>query len=119
MGGLMLEKSFLSFQETTEKRKKQSNTAINSLVLKRPLKHYLLKNVKSNDNSWSTLLWKSFFDWLESFYAIKGKLQIAVMDALNQKVELLHFLDDGNLEASNNLAKQGFTPSRLVFFQPV
>ena len=53
---------------------------------------------------------EEFFDWLESFYAMKGKLQTAVMYALNQKVELLRFLDDGNLEASNNLAEQAIRP---------
>ena len=41
---------------------------------------------------------------------MKGKLQTAVMYALNQKVELLRFLEDGNLEASNNLAEQGIRP---------
>ncbi len=41
---------------------------------------------------------------------MKGKLQTAVMYALNQKVELLRFLDDGNLEASNNLAEQAIRP---------
>ncbi|MCU7207429.1 IS66 family transposase [Turicibacter sp. GALT-G1] len=53
---------------------------------------------------------EEFFDWLQSFYAMKGKLQTAVMYALNQKVELLRFLEDGNLEASNNLAEQGIRP---------
>ena len=53
---------------------------------------------------------EDFFDWLQSFYAMKGKLQAAVMYALNQKVELLRFLEDGNLEASNNLAEQGIRP---------
>lgn len=37
---------------------------------------------------------------------MKGKLQTAVTYALNQKVELLRFLEDGTLEASNNLAEQ-------------
>ena len=41
---------------------------------------------------------------------MKGQLQTAVMYALNQKVELLRFLDDGNLEASNNLAEQAIRP---------
>ncbi len=53
---------------------------------------------------------EEFFDWIESFYAMKGKLQTAVMYALNQKVELLRFLDDGNLEASNNIAEQAIRP---------
>lgn len=53
---------------------------------------------------------EEFFKWLESFYVMKGKLQTAVMYALNQKVELLRFLDDGNLEASNNLAEQAIRP---------
>ncbi len=53
---------------------------------------------------------EEFFDWLESFYAMKGKLQTAVIYALNQKVELLSFLGDGNLEASNNLAEQVIRP---------
>ncbi len=53
---------------------------------------------------------EKFFEWLESFYAMKGKLQTAVTYALNQKVELLRFLEDGNLEASNNLAEQAIRP---------
>ena len=53
---------------------------------------------------------EEFFDWLQSFDAMKGKLQTAVMYAFNQKVELLRFLDDGNLEASNNLAEQAIRP---------
>ena len=53
---------------------------------------------------------EEFFEWLESFYAMKGKLQTAVIYALNQKVELLRFLEDGNLEASNNLAEQAIRP---------
>lgn len=53
---------------------------------------------------------EEFFDWLESFYSMKGKLQTVVMYTLNQKVELLCFLEDGNLEASNNLAEQGICP---------
>ena len=48
---------------------------------------------------------EEFFEWLESFYAMKWKLQTTVMYALNQKVELLRFLEDETLEASNNLAK--------------
>ena len=32
------------------------------------------------------------------------------MYTLNQKVEFLRFLEDGNLEVSNNLAKQGIRP---------
>ena len=32
------------------------------------------------------------------------------MYALNQKVELFRFLDDGNLEASSNLAEQAIRP---------
>lgn len=48
---------------------------------------------------------EEFFCWLESFFAMKGKLQTAVTYALNQKVELLRFLEDGTLEASNNLAE--------------
>ena len=30
--------------------------------------------------------------------------------ALNQKIELLRFLEDGNLEASNNLSEQAIRP---------
>lgn len=41
---------------------------------------------------------------------MKGKLQTAVIYALNQKAELLRFLEDGNLEASNNLAEQAIRP---------
>ena len=53
---------------------------------------------------------EEFFEWLESFYAMKGKLQTAVVYTLNQKTELLRFLEDGNLEASNNLAEQAIRP---------
>ena len=53
---------------------------------------------------------EEFFEWLESFYVMKGKLQTAVTYALNQKRELLRFLEDGNLEASNNLAEQAIRP---------
>ena len=53
---------------------------------------------------------EEFFEWLESFYVMKGKLQTAVTNALNQKIELLRFLEDGNLEASNNLAEQAIRP---------
>ena len=49
---------------------------------------------------------EEFSDWLESFYFMKGKLRTVVMDTLNQKIELLRFLKDGNLESSNKLAEQ-------------
>ena len=57
---------------------------------------------------------EEFFDWLESFYVMKGKLQTAVMYALNQKVELLLFLEDGTIETSNNLAEQAIRPLAIV-----
>ena len=41
---------------------------------------------------------------------MKEKLQTAVIYALNHRVELLRFLEDGNLEASNNLAEQAIRP---------
>ena len=53
---------------------------------------------------------EEFFEWLESFYAMKGKLQTAVIYALNQKVELLRFLEDENLGTSNNIAEQAIRP---------
>ena len=53
---------------------------------------------------------EEFFEWLESFYAMKGKLQTAVVYTLNQKMELLRFLEDGNLETSNHLAEQAVRP---------
>ncbi len=53
---------------------------------------------------------EEFFEWLESFYTIKGKIQTAVTYILNQKEELMRFLEDGHLEASNNLAEQGIRP---------
>ena len=56
---------------------------------------------------------KEFFEWLEAFYAMKGKLQIAVMYSLNQKVELLRFLEDVNLAVSKNLAEQSIRPGAI------
>lgn len=41
---------------------------------------------------------------------MKGKLQTAMIYALNQKAELLRFLEDGNLEASDNLAEKAIRP---------
>ena len=53
---------------------------------------------------------EEFFDWLESFYAMKGKLQTAVTYALNQKKDLMKLLEDGHLEVSNSHAEQGIRP---------
>lgn len=49
---------------------------------------------------------EAFYTFLESFHTVKGKLRTAVTYAFNQKKELMTFLEDGRLEASNNLAEQ-------------
>lgn len=49
---------------------------------------------------------EAFYDFISGFHPMKGKLQTAVTYALNQKDELMEFLNDGRLEASNNLAEQ-------------
>ena len=49
---------------------------------------------------------EAFYDFLGSFIPIKGKLQTAVHYVLNQKKELMAFLKDGRLEASNNRAER-------------
>ncbi len=45
-----------------------------------------------------------FWKWLNSFHAMKGKLQDAVNYAHNQKDALMSFLKDGRFAISNNLA---------------
>ena len=49
---------------------------------------------------------EAFYDFLGSFIPMKGKLQTAVHYVLNQKQELMTFLKDGRLEASNNRAER-------------
>lgn len=49
---------------------------------------------------------EAFYDFLGSFIPMKGKLQTAVHYVLNQKKELMTFLKDGRLEASNNRAER-------------
>ena len=49
---------------------------------------------------------EAFYDFLGSFIPMKGKLQTAVHYVLNQKKELMAFLKDGRLEASNNRAER-------------
>ncbi|MGL4373284.1 MAG: IS66 family transposase, partial [Turicibacter sp.] len=55
-------------------------------------------------------VFKDFFNYIESIYTLKGKLQTAVTYAINQKEELLTVLDDGLLEVSNNIAEQAIRP---------
>ncbi|MDB8559587.1 IS66 family transposase [Turicibacter sanguinis] len=49
---------------------------------------------------------EAFYTFISGVHAMKGKLQTAVTYAFNQKEELMAFLDDGRLEASNNIAEQ-------------
>ena len=49
---------------------------------------------------------EAFYNFLGSFIPMKGKLQTAVHYVLNQKQELMTFLKDGRLEASNNRAER-------------
>lgn len=49
---------------------------------------------------------ESFYEFLGSFTPMKGKLQTAVHYVLNQKQELMTFLKDGRLEASDNRAER-------------
>ena len=49
---------------------------------------------------------EAFYEFLGSFILMKGKLQTAVHYVLNQKQELMTFLKDGRLEASNNRAER-------------
>ena len=49
---------------------------------------------------------EAFYDYLNSFIPMKDKLQTAVHYVLNQKQELMIFLKDGRLEASNNRAER-------------
>lgn len=49
---------------------------------------------------------EAFYGFIESFIPMKGKLQTAVHYVLNQKQELMTFLKDGRLEASNNRAER-------------
>ena len=49
---------------------------------------------------------EAFYDFLGSFIPMKGKLQTAIHYVLNQKKELMTFLKDGRLEASNNRAER-------------
>ena len=53
---------------------------------------------------------EEFYNGLGSFHAMKGKLQSAVTYAMNQKEELLRFLEDGRLQLSNNLMEQRIRP---------
>ena len=53
---------------------------------------------------------EEFYEWLGSFYAMKGKLQTAVTYAINQKQELTRFLEDGRLQLSNNLMEEKIRP---------
>ncbi|MFQ9521527.1 MAG: IS66 family transposase [Turicibacter sp.] len=56
---------------------------------------------------------EAFYDFLGSFIPMKGKLQTAVHYVLNQKQQLMTFLKDGRLEASNNRAER--TIKTVVF----
>ena len=53
---------------------------------------------------------EEFYEWLGSFYTMKGKLQTAVTYAINQKQELTRFLEDGHLQLSNNLMEEKIRP---------
>lgn len=49
---------------------------------------------------------EAFYEYLDSFIQMKGKLQIVGNYVLNQRQELMTFLKDGRLEASNNGVKR-------------
>ena len=67
---------------------------------------------------------EAFYDFLGSFIPMKGKLQTAVHYVLNQKQELMTFLKDGRLEASNNRGRTrhqnrgDWTKKLLIFNKP-
>ena len=51
-----------------------------------------------------------FYQWTESFHAMKGKLGAAITYARNQKHALMRVLDDGRIQLSNNICEQKLNP---------
>ena len=77
-------------------------------------KKYIYADIKARKDYRQNVVWpllEEYFAWLKTIHPEKGsKLEDAVRYSLNQKQQLMAFLDYGDVPISNNLAENAIRP---------